>query len=342
MRLEPPPWWYRGEAGALAYALTPVAAAVDAFGTWRWNRIKPYRSRLPVICVGNLTAGGAGKTPLAICIAAMLTAAGRKPGFLTRGFGGSHRGPHTVDISRDTAIDVGDEALLLARHALVIVARDRAAGAKALEVAGADVIVMDDGLQNPQLAKQLTIAVLDPQRLIGNGRVMPAGPLRQDLATQLRRTDALVVLCGAGEAMPPLTAKLQAFPGPVLCASLLPQGQAANALKGIRVVAYAGIGRPSKLFDTLRAIGAHVAEEVPFPDHHRFSAKDADRLLNLALEHGGTLVTTEKDLARQSGDGELRALQQSSIGLSVVCQFKDRDLERFRALLSLLLNRHPN
>lgn len=342
MRLEPPPWWYRGEPGVLAYGLTPVAAAVDTIGAWRWNRIKPYRSRLPVICVGNLTAGGAGKTPLAICIAGMLVAAGRKPGFLTRGFGGSQRGPHMVDPSRDTAGGVGDEALLLARHAPVMVSRDRAAGAKALETSSVDVIVMDDGLQNPQLSKQLSIAVLDPHRLIGNGLVMPAGPLRQDLATQLRRTDALVVLCGAGEAMPPLPTKLQTFPGPVLRASLVPQAEAANSLRGIRVIAYAGIGRPSKLFDTLRAVGAHVADEVPFPDHHRFTAKDADWLLNLALEHGGTLVTTEKDLARQSGDDDLRALQQSSIGLPVDAQFNDRDLERFRALLSLLLTRHPN
>ena len=342
MRLEPPPWWYRNQTGVPAYALMPAAMAVDAIAAWRWGRVKPYRSRLPVICVGNFTAGGAGKTPLAICIAGMLAATGRKPGFLTRGFGGRQRGPQTVDTSRDSANDVGDEALLLARHAPVIVAQDRAAGAKALEASGVDVIVMDDGLQNPQLAKQLSIAVLDPQRLIGNGLVIPAGPLRQDLATQLRRTDALVVLCGTGEPMPLLPARLQSFTGPVLRAILSPQADAAGALMGERVVAYAGIGRPSKLFDTLRALGAHLMAEIPFPDHHRYTTKDADSLLNLALEHKAMLVTTEKDLARLSGDAALGDLRHTSVGLPVAAQFQDRDLERFRALLGLMLARHPS
>ena len=342
MRLEPPSWWYREPANMAAYALWPVAAAVDAAGALRWSRAKPYRSRLPVICVGNLTAGGAGKTPIALCVAGLLTATGRKPGFLTRGYGGRQHGPHRVNAAVEAAREVGDEALMLARRAPTVVARNRAEGARALEASGVDVIVMDDGLQNPQLAKQLAIAVLDPQRLIGNGHVMPAGPLRQGLAAQLRRTDALVVLCAPAEPLPALPSGLRDFPGPVLRAVLVPNPETAAALQGRRVVAFAGIGRPSKLFDTLRAIGAGLAAEVAFPDHHRYSSDDADRLLNLALEHGAQLVTTDKDLARMAGDDSVSALLQSSLSLAVAAEFQGRDLERFRALLGLMLSRRPS
>ena len=229
MRLEPPSWWYQPNVTTIARLLEPAGSIVAAAARRRFEQAKPYRSSVPVICIGNLTAGGAGKTPLAICIGTLLSAARRNPGFLTRGYGGTESGPHIVDLGRDNAMTVGDEALLLARRAGTVVARDRAAGARALEAMGVDIIVMDDGLQNPGLAKQLSIAVLDPRRLIGNGLVMPAGPLRADLQSQLRRTDALVVLCGQGEPMPGLPPALRSFPGPVLRAELCADPRTAAA-----------------------------------------------------------------------------------------------------------------
>jgi tetraacyldisaccharide 4'-kinase len=328
VRLEPPGWWYREDVTPVARLLTPAAALVAAAAR-----------RLPVICVGNLTVGGAGKTPVALAIGRLLTAARRKPGFLTRGFGGSERGPHQVSLVHDTSSEVGDEALLLAKLATTVVARDRAAGARTLEALGLDVIVMDDGLQNPSLAKQLSLAVLDPQRLIGNGLVMPAGPLRAGLADQLRRTDALVVLCAVGEQVPDLPPALRSFTGPVLRAELRPDAAAAAQLKGQRVVAFAGIGRPSKLFGTLRGIGANVVAETPFPDHHQFTVAEADRLLQLSDQHRAVLVTTEKDLARLPVTGRLADLRNASLALPVTAQFAARDFDRLVSMLELLLSR---
>ena len=339
MRLEPPSWWYRDDVTLTARLLTPAAALVAATARRRFDQATPYRSKLPVICVGNLTVGGAGKTPVALAIGTLLTAARRKPGFLTRGFGGSERGPHLVMLPGDTSVDVGDEALLLAQRAPAVVARDRAAGAKMLEAQGLDVIVMDDGLQNPSLAKQLTLAVLDPKRLIGNGLVMPAGPLRAGLADQLRRTDALVVLCGPGEQLPELPPALRSFSGQVLRAELRADLTASAQLMGQRVVAFAGIGRPSKLFETLRGIGASVVSETPFPDHHRFTVAEADRLLQLSDEHRAILVTTEKDLARLPTEGRLADLRHASMAVPVAAHFSGRDFDRLVSMLDLLLTR---
>ena len=334
MRLEPPTWWFRTHPTLVARALKPVAQLVDAAAARRWAAARPFRAAIPVVCVGNLTVGGAGKTPLAICLAGLLREAGRRPGFLTRGYGGRLKGPHQVDATNDSARNAGDEALLLARHAPTIVARNRAEGAKAFANLPIDVIVMDDGLQNSQLAKQLSIAVLDAKRLIGNGLVMPAGPLREGLATQLRRTDVLVVLCEPGEPLPDLPAALRA-----LRAELVPDPAMAAGLKGRRIVAYAGIGRPSKLFDSLKAIGADVVAEQPFPDHHKFRASEANRLIELAGKLRALLVTTEKDLARMAGEEALAELAEASTTLPVAARFVDRDLERIRALIGLMLTR---
>ncbi len=339
MRLEPLGWWYRDHVTPVARLLTPASMLVAAAARRRFDQTKPYRSSLPVLCVGNLTVGGAGKTPIALAIGGLLKAARRKPGFLTRGFGGSERGPHQVSLSDDTSTTVGDEALLLAKLATTVVARDRAAGAKRLEALGLDVIVMDDGLQNPSLTKQLSLAVLDPQRLIGNGLVMPAGPLRADLADQLRRTHALVVLCAAGEQMPELPQALRSFAGQVLRAELRPDMAVVKGLKGQRVVAYAGIGRPSKLFETLRSAGADVVAETPFPDHHRFTVTEADRLLQQSDAHRAMLVTTEKDLARLPSTGRLADLRNASVALPVTAQFAGRDFDRLVSMLELLLTR---
>lgn len=318
MRLEPPPWWYRERVTWVARALRPAGFVYGLAGRARWAIARLYRSRLPVICIGNLTAGGAGKTPLAIEVARLLGKRGARPAFLSRGFRGTLRGPHLVDPQRDKAVEVGDEPLLLARHAPTVVARDRTAGARLIETLPVDAIVMDDGLQNPHLAKDLTLAALDPARMIGNGLVMPAGPLRLPLPFQLARTDALVMVSGSGEQEASFPEPLRALT--LLRAKIMPAGETA-CLAGERVVAFAGIGRPGKLFDTLRSLGAVVPDAISFEDHHRYGEADALRLLERARMLGGRLVTTEKDWVR-IGEGEsLARLKAVAWGLPVEARF---------------------
>ena len=298
--LDEPAWWYRERAGVVAACLAPVAALYGRIAEARYARATPYRSRLPVLCVGNLTAGGTGKTPLVLHLCRHLAAAGLSPAVLTRGYGGRRAGPHWVGAG-DGARDVGDEALLLARIAPTLVARDRGAGARAIEAAAADVIVMDDGLQNPQLGKDLTLAVVDGSRGLGNGRVLPAGPLRAPLGFQLALVDALVVNAADPEAGA-ATAELlsRRFDGPILRCTTSVAGDAAW-LKGQRVVAWAGIGAPQRFFAMLRRLGAEVAAAVAFRDHEVPGTAAARRLLALAEAQGALLVSTEKDLARLEG-----------------------------------------
>ena len=259
------------------------------------------RTKRPVLCVGNFTLGGAGKTPAALWLAKMLQDAGERPFCLSRGYGGSLSGPKLVDAHGDVAAQVGDEALLLARVAPTVVARDRPAGAQAAIAAGASVIVMDDGLQNASLVKDFTIAVVDGRRGLGNGRVFPAGPLRAPLAAQLASSDALLVI-GDGEAGRDIGAKaaLPLFHGRLVAD--------AAALKARRVLAFAGIGDPDKFFATAEAAGIAVARRQAFPDHHRFSAEEAAELIMRAEHDGLALLTTEKDRARMAGEPLLAAL----------------------------------
>jgi tetraacyldisaccharide 4'-kinase len=265
---------------------------------------------LPVLCVGNFTLGGAGKTPAVIMLAKMLTDAGARPFCLSRGYGGSETGPKLVDGRSDGAAQVGDEALLLARAAPTVVARDRVAGAEFARAQGASVIILDDGLQNPSLAKNFTLAVIDARRGIGNARVFPAGPLRAPLDAQLARTDALLVV-GEGNAADGVAARLRAQSRPVFHARLVPDKTAVSALSGQNVLAFAGIGDPDKFFATARAAGIVVSRRRTFPDHHRYTPQDASELI-LRAEHSGlTLLTTEKDRARMGGDPRLAGLAAS-------------------------------
>ncbi len=190
--MRQPEFWRHD--GAVAKILTPLGWAFHGAGRIRRWAARPYCAPIPVICVGNLVAGGAGKTPVAMAIADMLLAARRKPHFLTRGFGGGLAGPVRVDRSGHDAGAVGDEALLLADMAPCWVARDRADGARAAVDAGAEIIVMDDGFQNPQPAKDLSLIVIDGGVGFGNRRVIPAGPLRENLAAGIRRADAAILI----------------------------------------------------------------------------------------------------------------------------------------------------
>lgn len=339
MHLDEPSWWYRRPPSNLASALRPLAALYGWTASWRYFRVTPYRSRLPVICVGNFTTGGTGKTPLVIELCRRLEAAGHAPVALTRGYGGRLAGPYWVNAQSDAADDVGDEALLLARVAPTLIARDRAAGARAIELGpqSATVVVMDDGLQNPGLAKDLTIAVVEGDRGLGNALVIPAGPLRAPLEFQLNVTDVAVAAqqAGAADQEGGVSEWLRRrFAGPVLRASVQPAGDL-SWLSGARIVAWAGIGAPQRFFAMLARLGAEVAERVAFRDHQRLAARDARHVLELARRHSAPLVTTEKDMARLSGaDGALAELAQASRAIPVRLEFSAIDEERLTSLLA--------
>jgi tetraacyldisaccharide 4'-kinase len=284
--------------------LAPAAACYGAIAARRMAR-PGARAGVPVLCVGNFTHGGAGKTPAVMRLAKMLQEAGERVFCLSRGYGGSLAGPKRVDAHSDRAAQVGDEALLLARVAPTMVARDRVAGAQAAAAAGASVVIMDDGLQNASLAKDFTIAVVDGRRGLGNARVFPAGPLRAPLAMQIARTDALLVVgeaTGAGDAV------AAAHRLPVLHGRLVPDHTAVAALAARKVLAFAGIGDPDKFFATATEAGIAVARRQAFPDHHRFSAEEAAGLIMRAEHDGLALLTTEKDRARMAGEPLLAAL----------------------------------
>ncbi len=340
MRLDEPFWWYREKARGMAVCLAPIGAAYGWAAKARFRRGKPYRSRFPVICVGNFTAGGTGKTPLAIHLCERLRAAGHEPVLLTRGYRGGLSGPYWVNRGTDIARDVGDEALLLARAAPTHLARDRQAGARAIETGPhpVTVIIMDDGLQNPSLAKDLSIAVVDGSRGIGNGKVIPAGPLRAPLDFQLELTDAVIVNEQAADAGSHIAEWMRRhFNGPVLRAVTVP-AEDTSWLEERRVVAWAGIGAPQRFFDMLRTCKADVRESIAFRDHQILQQADALRLLTLATQHDATLVTTEKDLARLGGaGGQLELLADSSRVLPIKLRLEKTDSERLSSLLDMAL-----
>jgi tetraacyldisaccharide 4'-kinase len=289
--MRPPEFWNRngGTSKLARAALAPVSWAYAATVGYKAANAKPYRSSAKVVCVGNITAGGTGKTPISIAIARALLDRQQRVRILTRGYGGRVRGPAVVHGQADTAEEVGDEALLLSAAAPVIVARDRADGAKLAERKGVDVIVMDDGHQNFTLAKDLSIVVVDAEAGFGNGFVLPAGPLREPVEAGLARADAIVITDEGDLQLPD-------FDGPVLRARLVPVD--VLRLEGKRVVAFAGIGRPVKFFDTLRRLGAEIVEEHAFADHHVYTPPDMGKLRHQAHSGNAMLITTEKDFVR--------------------------------------------
>jgi tetraacyldisaccharide 4'-kinase len=252
---------------------------------------------VPVVCIGNFTVGGAGKTPAALALARILASEGQKPFFLTRGYGGRLAGPVRVDAAAHTAGDVGDEPLLLARAFPTVVARERPAGAGLAVHEGADVIVMDDGLQNSSLAKGLALAVVDGATGIGNGLCLPAGPLRAPLRAQWRKVDAVIVV-GEGAPGAALARDAGARGKPVFRARLEPDAAAAGQLRGRKVFAFAGIGQPDKFFATLQRCGAVVVRRKSFPDHHPYGSEEIRAILVEAKAADLHVVTTEKDLVR--------------------------------------------
>ena len=320
---DPAFWWRDGSLAATL--LAPFAAGYGAIAARRMDQ-PGTRAAVPVICVGNFTLGGAGKTPTVLMLSKMLQEAGEKPCCLSRGYGGSDAGPRRVNAQTDTAEQVGDEPLLLAHAAPTIVSRDRVAGARA--ATDASVIVMDDGLQNGALVKDFTIAVIDGRRGIGNGKIFPAGPLRAPLEAQMARTDALLVI---GDNLSAKSIMAAAGGRPVFYGRLAPDAAALTALKSRNVFAFAGIGDPEKFFDTLTQAGIAVTQRKAFADHHRFTGEEAAELEMQAEQEGLTLVTTEKDHARMSGDPVLAALAERTQVLPVTLVVDE--VEKLRALM---------
>jgi tetraacyldisaccharide 4'-kinase len=347
VRLEEPGWWYGGAPDVRARLLAPLGALYGWIAQSRYRQSQPYRPGLPVICVGNFTAGGTGKTPLAIAIARLLLQRGVNPAFLTRGYGGSEPGPIWVpeEEGRGAARRFGDEPLLLARVAPTLVARDRSDGARAIESSGRriDAIIMDDGVQNGSLKKDLAIAVVDGARGLGNGEVFPAGPLRAPLDFQLGLVDANVVREPGedGAAAASVHERMRrGFPGPVLAARIGPSGDT-SWLAGRPVVAFAGIANPERFFSLAERLGARVLARVSFPDHHAFSPADAERLLALAQTKGCDLITTEKDWARLPGVEGLTELARATRTLAVEMVFEERDLSRLASLIESATRNRP-
>jgi tetraacyldisaccharide 4'-kinase len=296
--------------------LAPLGFLYGAISGGRMLR-KGHRGAIPVICVGNYSLGGAGKTPAVVALIKMLRTAGETPVVLSRGYGGRLAGPVRVDLEAHTAADVGDEPLLLARLAPVIVSRDRVAGADAAQKAGASVVVMDDGFQNPSLQKDISLIVVDSHRGIGNAGVFTSGPLRAPLAGQLDRTDVLIV-SGDGSAAGKLAERVEASGGLILKARIVPDGDAVASLRGKRVLAFAGIGDPQRFFATLAASGIDVAATRAFDDHHAFTAAEIDQLIEEARKTSLTPVTTEKDFVRLRGTAaHVASIQSLPIALGL-------------------------
>ncbi|TCD16648.1 tetraacyldisaccharide 4'-kinase [Oricola cellulosilytica] len=322
---EAPPFWYH-PTGWQARALAPLSWVYGSIARMRMDRARPRSVAAPVLCIGNLTVGGSGKTPTAIALAKAARKGGFTPGFLARGYGGTHQKPHRVDADQDSAKAVGDEPLLLARTAPTVIARNRGAGARQLVDCGVNFIVMDDGFQSRTVHIDYSVITIDARRGVGNGAVIPAGPLRAPLVDQMRHANA-VLRIGDGDAGDGIVRAAARAAKPSYRARLAPRGH--DSLSRKRVLAFAGIGDPGKFYDTLTQAGCWISAKRDFPDHHVYTARDARDLLDQAAAQGLLLVTTEKDAVRLNhAEGALGELGRKIRTVSVDLEFEDPSVPR--------------
>lgn len=315
--MRQPRFWYE-PAGLRSGLLAPLAAVWEFGARRRIKRGKWGRVGVPVVCIGNLTVGGAGKTPTAAAVAQHLSEAGMSPHFLSRGYRGSKTGPILVDERKHRAFEVGDEALLLAAFAPTWVSDDRLKGAERAVEAGAEMLILDDGHQDPSLARDLSLIVADASAGFGNGRTMPAGPLRERLADGLSRGDMIVAVGSPVDREKFLAKWGRQISVPVLGAELKPLPVGID-WTGMRVVAFAGIGYPEKFFSTLKNLGAEVKHAVPLADHQPLTERLLVRLEKKSRSSSAQLVTTEKDAVRLPPSWRTRVLT-----LPVRIQFENR------------------
>ncbi|MBV9859434.1 MAG: tetraacyldisaccharide 4'-kinase [Alphaproteobacteria bacterium] len=296
--MRAPEFWHR-DPGLLAALLTPASAVWSCAASLHATLSRPYRAPIPVACVGNLVAGGSGKTPVAISLTRSLTERGIAAHIVSRGYGAALTGVVRVRPEAHDAEAVGDEHLLLARDAPCWIGRDRAMTIRAAVAAGAEAILLDDGYQNPTVAKDFSLLVVDAAYRFGNGHVIPAGPLRERIETGLARADAIVWLDSPAEPGREPPSHIANGGPPVLRASLVPL--LGDRLAGEAFYAFAGIGRPEKFFAAFRALGARLVGTRSFPDHHRFRAGEIEDLRREAARRNARLITTAKDMARLRG-----------------------------------------
>ncbi|MEO3998223.1 tetraacyldisaccharide 4'-kinase [Mesorhizobium sp. CAU 1732] len=319
---EAPPFWWT-KADWRAWALYPLSLAYGAVARRRLLKAPREKVDAPVICVGNLTVGGSGKTPVAIALAREASAMGLKPGILSRGHGGSVGHPHLVDAHHDIARHVGDEPLLLARAAPVAVTADRAAGARLLIDHGCDLLIMDDGFQSARVFIDYALIVVDARRGVGNGHTIPGGPMRATLVDQMRYADG-VLKVGDGEGADATLRQAARAGRPFFEASI--RSLAPDGFEGTRCLAFAGIGDPGKFFDTVSAVGGIPVVTKNFADHHFYSEFDAQDLLATADSQGLEIVTTAKDAVRlDHGTEALAALRRRAKIIEIEAVF---ELER--------------
>lgn len=316
---EAPPFWWR-KADWRAWALYPFSALYAMAARHRLETGSRHQVSAPVLCVGNFTVGGSGKTPVAIALARAALDHNLRVGFLSRGYGGAIGAPHLVDAEVDIARHVGDEPLTLARIAPTVVTPDRRAGAELLISHGRDFIIMDDGFQSAQLCMDHALIVVDAERGIGNGHTIPGGPMRARLVDQMRHADALVTV-GEGEATDAIVRQAARAGRPVHRAVMRPRPS--RGIEGHRFLAFAGIGNPDKFYRTVAEVGGSVALQRSFPDHHLYSEDDADDLLRTAGNAGCEIVTTMKDAVRlRHGGPALSALADKAKVLEIEIVFE--------------------
>lgn len=338
---EAPDFWWQN-ANWRAHMLAPAAWLYGAVAGRRLARSNPPRVALPVLCIGNFTVGGAGKTPTAIAFAQALKARGLVPGIVSRGYGGNYGDLHLVDVENDNARQVGDEPLLLARHASVALSANRLNAAHFLQMHGCNFIIMDDGFQSARLYADFSLLVVDAGRGIGNGKVIPAGPLRAPMVDQMRKTDALLRI-GRGDAADYVIRQAARAGRPVFEAQLIASSR--GSLTPKRWLAFAGIGNPDKFYTSLRQAGGDVAVTRSFADHHAFSSDDLSELQRDAAKAGLGLITTAKDYVRiATMIGAPQGFVENLAVLDIALQFDNRDaptqiidqtIERYRKRSSL-------